>query len=269
MSQDQRGVFEADLNVDARGYSRYEQVYMLLAASFCVLLVLTNVIGTKLFTAPFYDFAATLLFFLPRDQNGFALTTGILTYPLTFLITDLVSEVYGKRRADYMVLAGFLMSVLALVVSRVSMWVPPHPYWVAPGDSAYYQTAAEYQTAFESVFSLNGVLLLGSMLAYAAAQFTDNYLFHFWKRLTRGKHLWLRNNGSTIISKLVDTLIVNSILFYIGFGWGFWQGVQVMVVIYSYKVVIALLDTPFIYLLVWAFHRFVTEHERPVAEVTP
>jgi hypothetical protein len=267
MSDRARGTFEADLHVDERLYTRYEQAYLLLASAFSVLLVLTNVVGTKLFTAPLYDAASTLLFFLPKDNNGFALTTGILTYPLTFLITDLVSEVYGKKRADFMVLIGFLMSLLMLAVTQASMWVPAHPYWVPPGDAAFYPTLGEYQKAFESVFSLNGVLLIGSMLAYAAAQFTDNWLFHFWKRLTRGRHLWLRNNGSTIVSQLVDTAIVNSILFYLGFGWDFWQGVQVMLVIYCYKVVIALLDTPFIYLGVWLFRWLVPDPERPVAEV--
>lgn len=262
--------FVADLDVDARSYSRYERAYLFLAAAFCVTLVLTNVVGIKLFQAPFYDQMSAVLFFLPKSEAGFALTTGILTYPLTFLFTDLVSEVYGKRRADVMVLLGFVMSLLMLGITQLAMRVPPHPYWV-PADSAFYPTAEGYQTAFESVFSLNGYLLFGSMAAYAAAQLTDNYLYHFWKRLTRGKHLWLRNNASTWVSQLVDTAIVNSILFYGGFGWSFWQGVEVMITIYAYKVVLAALDTPLIYLGVWLLRRFLgaTADDRPLGEVSP
>ena len=244
----------ATLLADGHLYPRYEQVYLLLAASFAVLLVLTNIIGMKLFQAPLYDQLAAALPFLPTDVNGFALTTGILTYPLTFLITDLVSEVYGKRRADFMVLVGFLMSLLMLGVTQLAVAVPPHPYWV-PAEGAFYGTADAYQHAFRSVFSLNGLLLFGSMLAYAVAQLTDNYLYHFYKRLTHGRHLWLRNNGSTMVSQLLDTLIVNSILFYVGFGWGFWQGVQVMATIYVYKLVLALLDTPLIYVGVYVLRR--------------
>lgn len=224
---------------DAPSYPLYERLYLALAATFVVLLVLTNIVGIKLFQAPF--------------NPDFALTTGILTYPLTFLVTDIVSEIWGKKRADFMVLLGFGMSVLMLGIVQLAMNVPPHPFWVAP-DGAY-SSVDEYQTAFESVFALNGLLLGGSMLAYLAAQLTDNTLYHGLKRLTKGRMLWLRNNGSTWISQLVDTAVVNSILFYLGFGMDFVTGVQVMLTIYVYKVCIAALDTPLVYLGVWGVKR--------------
>lgn len=244
--------FQADLSVDDVRYSKYERVYLVLAASFVVVLVLTNVIGIKLFRSPL--------------DPEFALTTGILTYPLTFLFTDLVSEIYGKRRADFMVVLGFFMSLMMLGIVQLAVMVDPHPYWVgaepffadgwtaAAGEEG--RSAVEgYQHAFESVFSLQGVLLMGSMLAYMCAQLCDNYMFHFWKRLTKGKHLWLRNNGSTAVSQLVDTAVVNSILFYLGFGMEFWTGVGIMVTIYWHKLLLAVLDTPVIYLGVWVIHR--------------
>lgn len=239
--------FRADLHVDERPYPLYERVYLVLAAIFVVSLVLTNIIGIKLFRAPF--------------NPEFALTTGILTYPITFLVTDIVSEIYGKRRADFMVVLGFGMSVLMLCLVQLALRVPPHPYWVPPA-GAYYPDVAGYQHAFESVFALNGVLLFGSMLAYLCAQLIDNWLFHFWKRLTQGRHLWLRNNGSTMVSQLADTAIVNSILFYVGFGMPFWDGVTIMATIYAYKLVLALLDTPLIYLGVFAVRRVLGQEAR-------
>ena len=133
--------FDADLDVDGRTYPLYERVYLLLAATFAVLLVLTNIIGIKLFYAPAYEVTSTVLFFIPSSEAGFALTTGIITYPLTFLITDLVSEIYGKRRADFMVLLGFLMSVLMLVITQIAMRVPAHPYWV-PAEGPFYDDVA-------------------------------------------------------------------------------------------------------------------------------
>jgi uncharacterized integral membrane protein (TIGR00697 family) len=115
------------------------------------------------------------------------------------------------------------------------------------------------------VFSLNGVLLMGSMLAYLCAQLTDNFVFHAIKRATGGRYLWLRNNGSTMVSQLVDTIVVNSILFYLGFGWEFWQGVTVMGTIYLHKMLLAWIDTPLIYLGVWVVRRWT----RPeLAEIT-
>lgn len=230
----------ASVDVDSLSYSRYERIYLVLASVFVVSLVMTNVIGIKLFRAPFYP--------------DFALTTGILTYPITFLVTDIVSEVYGKARANFMVVLGFFMSLVMLGIIQIALAVPPHPYWV-PGDSPFYGTVEEYQHAFESVFALNGILLFGSMLAYLVAQLIDVYLFHFWKRLTDGKHLWLRNNGSTSISQLVDTGIVNSILFFVGFGMDFATGFKIMATIYVYKLALAVIDTPLIYLGVYLVKR--------------
>jgi len=245
------------LAVDADPYPLRERIYLLLAASFAVVLVLTNIIGFKLFRAPF--------------NPDFALTAGIITYPVTFLITDIVSEVYGKRRADFMVVTGFLMSVLMLAIVQMAVVLEPHPYWVPPeapffvdgwrsGADATPGAAVEgYQHAFHSVFALNSVLLVGSMLAYLCAQLTDNYLFHFWKALTGGKHLWLRNNGSTMVSQAVDTLVVNSILFFVGFGMDYATGFGIMLTIYLYKLVLAVIDTPLIYLGVWVVHRILGE----------
>lgn len=227
-------------DVDRQPYPTYERVYLVLASVFVVSLILTNVIGIKLFRAPF--------------NPEFALTTGILTYPITFLVTDVVSEVYGKARANFMVVLGFFMSLLMLGIVQIALAVPPHPFWVPP-EGAFYADAAGYQTAFQSVFALNGILLFGSMLAYLVAQLIDVRLFHFWKTLTKGKHLWLRNNGSTAISQLVDTGIVNSILFFIGFGMDYSTGFKIMGTIYVYKLCLAVLDTPLIYAGVWLVKR--------------
>ncbi len=254
-------------------YTRYERIYLVLATTFVTVLLLTNIIGIKLFQAPF--------------NAGFALTTGIITYPITFLMTDIVSEIYGHKRANFMVILGFFLSLLMLALIQIALHVTPHHYWTGSffadlsGDDAKYimaegETAHElilvtgsteglqrttvkpvaaYQHAFESVFALNGLLLFGSMLAYLVAQLIDVRLYHFWKRLTKGRHLWLRNNGSTWISQLVDTAIVNSILFYLGFKMDFWIGVEIMATIYVYKLILAAIDTPLIYLGVYLCKR--------------
>ena len=214
-----------------------EQTYLILTTLFSVVLVLTNIIGVKLFQGPF-------------NPTAHALTTGIITYPITFLLTDVVSEIWGLKKANAMVLIGFLMSFVMLIFVQIAMYLPAHPYWVAPDNPFGFETVNEYQNAFNSVFSVNGKLLFGSMLAYMVAQLLDVRLYHMWRRITKGKYLWIRNNGSTSISQLVDTFIVNSILFYWGFGWEFWQGISVMLTIYFYKLILAVIDTPLIYLSV-------------------
>ena len=160
-----------------------------------------------------------------------------------------MSEIYGKKRADFMVVVGFLMSLLMLALVQLAMRVPPHMYWV-PMEGAYFDSVEGYQHAFESVFALNGVLLFGSMTAYLCAQLTDNYLYHFWKRLTDGKHLWLRNNGSTLVSQLVDTVAVILITHFLAKGLPIEQSEplwpQLLTFIgagYTFKLTVALVDT--------------------------
>lgn len=215
-----------------------DRIYVLIAVSFATLLVLTNIIGQKLF-----------LWF---DQT---LTAGLITYPLTFLLTDITSELYGKRRADRMVLMGFAMTLLMLVIVQISIALPAAPNW-ASSIAAGLGDGAAMQNAWLASFGVGGWLVTGSMCAYLVAQLSDNWLFHFWRRLTGGRHLWLRNNGSTMVSQLLDTFIVNSFLFYGAFGWDFWQGVRVMAVIYLFKLAIAAADTPLCYLGVYLLRRF-------------
>jgi uncharacterized integral membrane protein (TIGR00697 family) len=225
-----------------------ERAYAVLMAGFVVVLVLTNIIGVKLFLA----FPETL----PNGLFGEAitLTTGLITYPVTFLLTDIVCEVYGRRRANLMVISGFVMSLISLVLIQISLVLPGSPVWSS--GSAAFGTVAEMQRAFESVFTLPGILIFGSMTAYLVAQLMDVRLFHFWKELTKGRHLWLRNNASTMLSQMVDTIIVNSI--FLGFGLGLdWHLVgKIIIASYVFKLLIAALDTPLIYLGVWLVRRY-------------
>jgi len=233
------------LHPDSEPMSRRDRVYVFMAVLFVTLLVLTNIIGQKLF-----------VWF---DQT---LTAGLITYPLTFLITDMVSEIYGKRRADRMVLMGFAMTLVMLVIVQISMALPASPIW-ASTIATNMDDGVAMQNAWVASFGVGGWLVSGSMCAYLAAQLTDNWLFHFWRRVTNGKHLWIRNNGSTMISQLVDTFIVNSFLFYGAFGWEFVAGLKVMAVIYLFKLGIAAADTPLCYLGIYALRRYL---EKPMLE---
>ncbi len=227
---------------------RTERVFAVMMAGFVVVLVLTNIIGVKLFLA----FPETL----PRGLFGEAitLTTGLITYPVTFLLTDIVCEVFGRRRANLMVATGFVMSLISLVLIQISLVLPGSPAW--PSGNPDYATVEEMQRAFESVFTLPGILIFGSMTAYLAAQLLDVKLFHFWKQVTRGRHLWLRNNASTMTSQLVDTIIVNSIFLGLGLGLDWILVGKIIAASYLFKLLIAAADTPFVYLGVWAVRRY-------------
>jgi uncharacterized PurR-regulated membrane protein YhhQ (DUF165 family) len=230
---------------------RRESTYTVLVGTFAVILVLTNIIGTKLF----YLFPGGG----PAWFNGgqpVTLTAGIITYPLTFLLTDVVSELWGKRKANLMVWLGFGTSFLMLGVLQLAVWLPASEIWGIPGISPLDSGLLEregiagsdaMQAAYASTFQNPRLLLFASMLAYLVAQLFDVRLYHFWWRVTGGKHLWLRNNGSTIISQLVDTIIVNGIFL----RWGLqleWDVIaEIIFWVYTCKIALAFVDTPLIY----------------------
>ena len=229
-------------DTSVRDVVRHERVYAILLSVFVVILVLTNIIGVKLFLA-FPSVLGTACF-----GAACTLTSGIITYPITFLITDTVSELYGRKRADFMVFVGFAMSIVMVVLVQAVLALPGSPAWV--NKDLGYTDVAGMQNAFESVFTLPGTLVFGSMTAYLCAQLLDNRMFHYWRRRTKGRHLWLRNNASTMVSQAADTVIVNTIFLKFGLGLDWPVVGQIMFGVYIFKLLIAAIDTPLVYLLV-------------------
>jgi uncharacterized integral membrane protein (TIGR00697 family) len=156
----------------------------------------------------------------------------IIIYPFTFLLTDIIGELYGKEEANRTVWYGLLASVFAMVVIYVGMLLPVASFM------------PEKQTAYETLLGPNRRIVLASLLAYLCSQRHDVWAFHYLRRLTKGRHKWLRNNLSTIASQLVDTVI------FIGFAfWGTVPHVGKMILAqYVVKVLIALAETPIFYL---------------------
>lgn len=227
-----------------------DRLYMIFVCIFCTVLVLTNMVGTKLVPAPW--------------PSSMPLCAAILIYPLTFLLCDIVSEVWGEARTHLMVRIGFFMSLIMLGISQFILYLPAHPAWAHSGHIFGYHSVEEYQKAFESVFKIGPVLVTGSLLAYLSSQWVSVRIFHMLKHKTFDRHLWLRNNVSTIISQGIDTLIINSILLFYGFHLDLSLGFKIMGSVYVYKILFALLDTPFCYLGVKWVKNFLKNREQVV-----
>ena len=212
-----------------------QKIYMLLGALFITSLVVSNLIFQKFFY--WYPFHIEIF-----GTRLFEISVGILPYPITFLITDLISEIYGKKRANQIVVTGIFASIFSLTIVFVSNVVPATS-WSPVGDQM-----------FSTVFGNTALAVFASMLAYLFAQFIDIQIYHFWKRITKGKHLWLRNNFSTFSSQFVDTLTILVLLcsFEI-IEWSKFQGL--LVAGFIFKALIAAFDTPFLYLGVYLFRR--------------
>ena len=227
---------------------RRERVFLVLSGIFLCAMTMLNIIGITHFI----------------QLGPMVLAVGVLPYPLTFLCTDLVSELYGKARANFLVFVGLGLNAFILLTVWLGEWLPEapealRPPWQeiqlgAPLGLPSGELVEGSISLFSLIYSTTTGAALASMLAYMAAQFCDVQLFHFWKRLTQGKHLWLRNNFSTLISQGVDSFTVISVTF----GAALLAGqltlaalLGLMLSNYLYKMLVALLDTGPLYLIVY------------------
>ncbi len=163
---------------------------------------------------------------------GFTATLGNVLYGSLFFSTDILSEFYGKREARKGVVLGFIALLMTAVYMQLSLRFKP-----APDDFA--------QPHLKVIFGFLPRIALGSILAYLASQYHDVWAFHHWKRVTHGRHLWLRNNFSTMVSQFIDSLIFCFIAFWGVYSFAVWK--DILLTTYFLKWAVALLDTPFIY----------------------
>lgn len=221
-------------------------LFLGLSSLFITALVLGNIIGTTkfvtLFTLTIPEWALGLVPELVRKGSEYSMIVpaGVISYPITFLATDLISELFGRRKAQIVVWVGFIMNFFMLGVMSFNHWLP-NAFGISGGLDLY-----------EGVYEFMVGNTLGSMIAYLVAQTIDVRLFHFWKTLTNGKHLWLRNNGSTMISQLVDSTSILTILYLAGNLGSAVNSVTALIILiinsYLFKFIAALLDTPFFYM---------------------
>lgn len=219
--------------------ARRERVFLMLAGLFLGSMTMLNILGISRFIDLSFEAFGVRI---PME-----LAVGVLPYPITFLCTDFISEIYGQRRANFMVWVGLMLNLWVVLFLWLGGALPPAreidlSTGLPPIDA--------YDYAFYRIRMLTMGAVVASMVAYMAAQFCDVYLFHFWKRLTRGRHLWLRNNGSTLTSQFVDSFAVITIThFYanalpIDESLPIWPQLWIFIgSAYVFKMVIALLDT--------------------------
>jgi hypothetical protein len=213
--------------------SQSTQGYVILGALFTGSVVAANLIGIKVI--PFVQIGAF-------ELSG---SVGILLFPLSFLVTDIIAEVYGPRTTRALVAGTLVVLVLVLAVTALATVLPPAGRFAQLNDA--------YTTVFRSTLRI----LIASIIAFVISQFHDVWAFSFWKKRTQGRFLWLRNNLSTIVSQGLDTVVFMLIAF-----WGVSDRFTLAYVLgsmvppyYLLKILAAFFDTPLVYLGVWVLRR--------------
>jgi len=222
--------------MNTNALSGSEKLYLMLSTCFCVVVIISNLIAPKLFPAPFIP--------------NLALSAGVVTYPLTFILGGLVTEIFGKKKAEFMVYTCFAMGIISYLLIQLALYLPSQE--------------RDNQVFFEKVFGLNGLIVFSSMSAYFVAQMIDVRLYAFFKKLTRTKHLWLRNNGSALIAQFVDTIIVNAGLLYFGLNMPLKDVAKVILLVYIYKSCFSICNTPLFYLAVSLSKKYLHQNQLPI-----
>ncbi|MDG1709929.1 MAG: queuosine precursor transporter [Schleiferiaceae bacterium] len=215
-----------DSRLNAKEKHHALALYIVLAGLFIASLVVCNLIANKFIS-------------LDLGFYTFVLSAGVLPYPITFLITDFLSEFYGRKRTNYVILSGFIALIFVLFV-----------IWLGSQFNSIENSPIS-DSSYDLLFGNSQRVIIASMAAYLFAQLIDVRIFHFWKKVTSGRHLWLRNNFSTIISQLVDTTLVVGIIFIDTESFG---TIGKMILDgWLFKILCALFDTPIMYIGSWLF----------------
>ncbi len=198
--------------------NREEKTQILLGA-FVAAVVLANLLGTKI-----------------ADFGIFVASVGIFMYPITFVATDIVAEVFGRKRAATFVIAGLIANIMLFLMVAISIRLPPATRYLN-------------NDAFLEVFNPSLRIIGASIVAFLIAQIHDLLAFEYWKKLTRGRFLWLRNNASTIVSQFLDSTIFMFLAFYLATPQYTVEFIFALIIPYWFlKVLIAIADTPVVYL---------------------
>lgn len=196
-------------------------LYQALCGIFCTIVLVSNIISAKMVPLPFFHVIVP---------------AGIITYPFTFLISDLVTEFFGPKKAKVMVYITFAMNLLSLIMIYLALKLP--------------SALESEQMAFKAIMGLSGIRIFSSLSGYLVAQIIGIQSYAWIKKWTGTKFLWLRNNGSTFLSQMVDTVIVDLLFLYWGLGMDLKEVVIVMLLSFLYKAIFSLSCTPLLYFAV-------------------
>lgn len=255
-------MFTRNPEIDITIQRRREWVFLLTAGIFLGSLAMLNILGVSRFID-----LSSWIGLSPESDFKFMVAIGVLPYPITFLCTDIISEIYGRRRANMVVWIGLLLNAWVLIVMWFGGWLNAPEGLLSDGtlpiglENGNVQVPHGY--AFYEIRKLTFGATFASMIAYITAQFVDVHVFHLLKKKTNGKLLWLRNNVSTLTSQLIDSIAVILITHYFAGGIPIEEGANVGLALmmfilssYLFKFVFALIDTLPMYIIIRKLRRY-------------
>ncbi|NQW42700.1 MAG: queuosine precursor transporter [Bacteroidetes bacterium] len=229
-------------------------LFLILGSFFITNALVAEFIGVKIFSFEnsigFKKFDWNILGF---EHLSLELTCGVLLWPVVIIMTDIINEYYGKKGIKILSYIAAAMISFAFLAVFTAMHTSPAEWWVSSGSE---KNISNMQNAYTAIFGQGLWIIIGSLFAFLVGQIIDVIVFHWLKKKSGEKNLWLRSTGSTLVSQLIDSFIVLFIAFYIGNNWTLEQVLAICTVNYIYKFSVAVLLTPFLYLIHYAIDNY-------------
>ncbi len=223
------------------------RLYLVLGGFFEGSALIAEMIGVKLFQLEtLLGMAQADFELLGQPHLSFVLSVGVLPWPIVFIMTDVINDYYGVRGVRFLTLLTASLIAFAFVVLAAAIHIAPAQFWV---ESGVQQGVPDMQAAFAAIFGQGMNIILGSLTAFVIGQFVDALSFRGIKRLTGDRRIWLRATGSTLISQLIDSVVVTYMAFWVLKDWSFALCTALVLTAYVYKFTVALLSTPLVYLV--------------------
>jgi uncharacterized integral membrane protein (TIGR00697 family) len=224
------------------------RLYLILGAFFVANALIAEMIGVKLFQLEDVLCIAKADFTLLGQQHlSFVLSVGVLPWPIVFIMTDVINDYYGVRGVRFLTLLTTALITFAFGVMYFAIHMPAEQGWWIGSSAA--QGVPDMQAAFTSIFGQGMNIILGSLTAFVVGQLVDAFVFRRIKRITGDKRIWLRATGSTLVSQLIDSVVVTYVAFWIFKDMSFPMATALVLTAYTYKLIVAILSTPLVYLV--------------------
>lgn len=237
--------------------SKNVYLFVFLASLFIANALIAEVVGVKIFSVEKMLHIPPLdLPFIGGSRLNLNMSVGVLMWPLVFILSDIINEYYGRRGVRRISFIGAGMIAYAFFVIYAATEAPPAGFWLE--NNATDQTGNPFNIdfAYSMIFRQGLGMIIGSITAFLVGQLVDAYTFHYLRKLTEHRMLWLRATGSTVVSQLFDSFLILFIAFYLLGNWSLIEVISVGVIQYIYKISFAIILTPVIYWMHFIIDRY-------------
>ncbi|GEO05384.1 membrane protein [Adhaeribacter aerolatus] len=230
-------------------HAKKTKLFLVLCSIFLANALLAEIIGVKIFSAEaLLGLPGAQIPLLPGFTLDFNLTAGVIIWPIVFITTDIINEYFGKEGVKRISIITVCLILYMFLVITVITNLPPAQFWLDVNGKDAAGNAFNIDFAFNSIFRQGGGIIIGSVVAFLISQFLDASVFHWLRKLSGSKKIWLRATGSTLVSQLIDSFVVLFIAFYVFGNWSLPQIISVAIINYIYKFTVAIVLTPLLYI---------------------